>query len=192
MMQFYNCLFIKMTEVVEEIKPRRGWLLGAVASAAALAGAGWAWFKYTPQPPASGALDALWQLTMDTPEGGSLALATLKNKPLLVNFWATWCPPCVEELPLLDRFYRENKANGWQVVGIAVDQRDPVVRFLGKMPLQFPVVLAGLSGIDLGKALGNLSGGLPFSVVVTAGGIIAHRKMGRVTPEDLKAWALLR
>ena len=88
----------------------------------------------------------------------------------------------VEELPLLDRFYRENKANSWQVVGIAVDQRDPVVRFLGKMPLQYPVVLAGISGIELGKSLGNLSGGLPFTVVLGSDGLIAHRKMGRVTP----------
>ena len=182
----------KMTEVPAEANSRRRGMVAAVAGVAAIAGAGWAWLKYTPQTPAPGALDALWQLTMDTPEGGSLKLAALKGKPLLVNFWATWCPPCVEELPLLDRFYQENKANGWQIVGIAVDQREPVIRFLGKMPLKFPVVLAGFSGIDLGKSLGNLSGGLPFSVVVTSDGSIAHRKMGRVTPDDLKAWALLR
>ncbi len=121
-----------------------------------------------------------------------MSLAAFKGKPVLVNFWATWCPPCVEELPLLDRFYQENKANSWQVVGIAVDQRDPVVRFLGKMPLQYPVVLAGISGIELGKSLGNLSGGLPFTVVLGSDGLIAHRKMGRVTPDDLKTWALLR
>jgi len=181
-----------MTEVNESLPSRRRWVIGAVAGMAALAGAGWAWLKHTPQVPASDALDALWQQTLDTPEGGTLKLAALKGKPLLVNFWATWCPPCVEELPLLNGFYQENKANGWQIVGIAVDQRDPVVRFLARMPLQFPVVLSGMSGIELGKSLGNLGGGLPFSVVVTSDGAIASRKMGRVTPDDLKTWAQLR
>ena len=162
------------------------------AGAAACAGAGWAWWKHSPQPIASGAEDALWQLTLDTPDGGKMALAALKGKPVLVNFWATWCPPCVEELPLLDDFYQKNMANGWQTVGIAIDQRDPVVRFLGKMPLHFPVVLSGMSGIELGRSLGNLSGALPFSVLLGSDGVIAHRKMGRVTPDDLKAWVLLR
>ena len=165
--------------VPPDMKSRRGWVFGAVAGLAAAAGAGWAWWR-------------LWQQSLDTPDGGKMSLAAFKGKPVLVNFWATWCPPCVEELPLLDRFYRENKANSWQVVGIAVDQRDPVVRFLGKMPLQYPVVLAGISGIELGKSLGNLSGGLPFTVVLGSDGLIAHRKMGRVTPDDLKTWALLR
>jgi len=179
------------TEVTDNLATRRRWVIGVVAGVAGLAGASWAWLKHAPQAPASNVLDALWQLTLDTPEGGSVKLATLKGKPLIVNFWATWCPPCVEELPLLNRFYLENKPNGWQIVGIAVDQQDPVVRFLSRMPLQFPVVLSGMSGIELGKSLGNLGGGLPFSVVVTSDGSIAARKMGRVSPDDLKAWAQL-
>jgi hypothetical protein len=95
-------------------------------------------------------------------------------------------------LPLLDRFYRENSPNGWQVVGLAVDQPSAVRGFLQKMPLSFPVGLAGLGGTELGKSLGNLVGGLPFSVVVGSRGSVLHRKMGRLATADLALWAALR
>jgi thiol-disulfide isomerase/thioredoxin len=118
-----------------------------------------------------------------------LALATLRGRPLLVNFWATWCPPCVEELPLLSSFFRQNSAKGWQVLGIAIDQTDAVNRFLVRSPVSFAVVMAGLAGLELSKSLGNLSGGLPFTVVLAANGEVAHRKIGRVTEADLSAWS---
>jgi thiol-disulfide isomerase/thioredoxin len=133
----------------------------------------------------------LWSLSLATPDGGTLSLAALRGRPLLLNFWATWCPPCIEELPLLDRFYRVNSANGWQMLGIAVDQQDPVQRFLSRSPVAFPVVLAGFAGIELSKSLGNLSGGLPFTVVLGQDGAVAHRKMGKVTDVDLSAWQRL-
>jgi thiol-disulfide isomerase/thioredoxin len=171
---------------------RRRWLIAAVAGAAALTGAGLAWRKYQPQAMASGPELALWQLAFATPEGAQLQMATLRGKPTLLNFWATWCPPCVEELPLLSRFYDENSAKGWQVVGLAVDQLAPVQRFLAQSPVSFPVAMAGLPGIELSKTLGNLSGGLPFTVVLGANGQVAHRKIGKIVPDDLRAWADLK
>ncbi len=167
---------------------RRRWLTGAVATAAALAGAGLAWRRYQPQAMASAAEATLWSLEFATPEGGLMRMASFRGKPLLLNFWATWCPPCIEELPLLSRFYAENAKKGWQVLGLAVDQRDPVNRFLARDPVTFPVALAGLAGVDLGKLLGNLTGGLPFTVVLGADGLVAQRKMGKVSPQDLEAW----
>ena len=62
-------------------------------------------------------------------DGGKLALANFLGKPLLVNFWATWCPPCVKEMPLLDRFAQEQRAAAWQVVGLAIDKIEPVREF---------------------------------------------------------------
>lgn len=171
---------------------RRRWLLASVAGAAALAGVGLAWRTYRPQTMSPQAESGLWQLEFATPDGSALRLATLRGRPLLLNFWATWCPPCVEELPLLSRFYQENSVKGWQVLGLAVDQADPVKRFLAQVPVAFPVVLAGLPGIDLYKSLGNLGGGLPFTVVLGSDGQVAHRKMGKVTADDLRAWAQLR
>ena len=127
-----------------------------------------------------------------SPSGIALPMRQFAGKPLLLNFWATWCPPCIDELPLLNSFFTQNKSNGWQVVGIAVDQLAAVQAFLQRTPLQFPVAMAGLPGIELSRSLGNLSGALPFTLVFGSNGDVLHRKMGRVTPEDLGAWSPLR
>lgn len=168
---------------------RRRWLMGAVAGGAALAGAGLAWRTYQPQPMAPAAESALWQLEFQGLDGGLFSMASLRGKPVLLNFWATWCPPCIEELPLLSSFYQEYSSKGWQVLGLAVDQLEPVTRFLAKSPVTFPVALAGLPGVELSKSLGNLTGGLPFTVVLGSDGLVAHRKIGQISPANLLAWA---
>lgn len=170
---------------------RRCWLMGAVAGAAALAGAGLAWRTYQPHAVSSTVELGLWQLEFPAPDGGVFKMASLRGKPWLLNFWATWCPPCIEELPLLSSFHQEYSVKGWQVLGLAVDQLEPVKRFLAHAPVTFPIALAGVSGIELSKSLGNLSGGLPFTVVLGSDGLIAHRKIGKVTPDNLRAWSSL-
>jgi thiol-disulfide isomerase/thioredoxin len=173
-------------------RARRRWVLGVAAGVAALAGAGLAWRRYRLQTVSPTAEATLWQLQFATPDGGVISMASLRGRPLLLNFWATWCPPCVKELPLLSDFYRGNSARGWQVLGLAVDQPNPVKRFLAQSPVSFPVALAGAPGLEISKSLGNLSGGLPFTVVLGADGQVAHRKMGLLTPDDLRAWAVLK
>lgn len=167
-------------------------LYAAVAGLAAAGGAGLAWWRFQPHAVEPGAEAALWSMEFEKPEGGTLSLHALSGKPLVINFWATWCPPCVEELPLLNAFYRQHAANGWQVVGLAIDQPSAVRKFLQRMPLDFPIGLAGLGGSDLGRSLGNLTGGLPFTVVLGGEGRVLHRKMGQVTPEDLQLWTALK
>ncbi len=116
-------------------------------------------------------------------------MASLKGRRVLLNFWATWCPPCVEELPLLDSFQQQRAANGWQVVGLAIDQPSAVRQFLARTPVRFPIGLAGLEGTELAKSLGNLSGGLPFTVVLGPDGQVRQRRMGKLSRADLDAWA---
>lgn len=171
---------------------RRRWLYAAVAAVAGLGGAGLAWWKFSLKPVDEGAMAALWQLSLETPTGGQLALQSLRGRPLLINFWATWCPPCIEELPLLDAFYKENAAKGWQVLGLAVDKVGPVRDFLGKQSLSFPVAMAGMEGVSLSKSLGNLSGGLPFSIVLGVDGKVRNRKIGKVSQADLALWRELK
>jgi len=175
---------------------RRNLLYMGAAAAAGLAGVGAAWLKYEPQKltpvQTNAAQDALWALSFDTPDGQPQPMSNFRGKPLLLNFWATWCPPCVEELPLLDAFYQEQKAKGWQVLGLAVDQSSAVRKWLEAKPLSFAVGMAGLSGIELSKSLGNAAGSLPFTVVFSGSGQLLHRKTGKVTPDDLKLWAALK
>lgn len=170
---------------------RRRLLYASVGAAAALAGAGLAWRKWSPAGPEGKLGDEFWGLSFQTPTGSSLPMASLKGRALLLNFWATWCPPCVEELPLLDRFYQENRGKNWQVLGLAIDQPSAVRLFLQRTPVSFPVGLAGLEGTELSRSLGNLSGGLPFTVLAGASGKVLQRRMGRVTPADLAQWAQL-
>jgi thiol-disulfide isomerase/thioredoxin len=168
---------------------RRGLLYGGVAVIAAVAGIGGAWWRRLGSSGGGERLDdAFWSQRFERPEGGELAFDSLRGKPLLVNFWATWCPPCVEEMPMIDAFFRENGANGWQVVGLAIDQPSAVRKFLDRTPVSYPIGLAGLQGTELVKRLGNTSGGLPFTLIVDASGTVAARKMGKLAPGELQAW----
>ncbi len=178
-------------------KRRTALIYGGAALAAGLAGVGAAWWR-SEESPATGPraaagtpAAAFWALTLESPDGVPMAMQGFSGKPLLLNFWATWCPPCVEELPLLSQFQEAQRSRGWQVLGLAVDQPSAVRTWLARSPLTFPVAMAGLGGTDLSKQLGNSTGGLPFSVVLGADGAVLHRKAGQLTPEDLAAWAQL-
>ena len=172
----------------------RRWLLGATAATAALMGLGAAWWRTSQgdAPAGEAPVDGFWSQQWESPNGTVITMESFRGRPLLINFWATWCAPCIEELPLINDFYRQNRIKGWQVLGLAVDKLAPVQSFLKKMPLEFPVAMAGLSGSELSRGLGNLAGGLPFSVVLGSDGLVAQRKLGRLQPDDLSNWLRLK
>jgi len=167
---------------------RRLWLYGAAAVLAAGAGAGAAWWKQTPRRGGEALGASFWGKRFERPEGGELVMESLRGKPVLLNFWATWCAPCVEEMPMLDRFFRDHAANGVQVVGLAIDQPSAVRKFLQRTAVTYPVGLAGLDGTELIRELGNTAGGLPFTLAITADGSVVERKMGKLEQTDLDAW----
>ena len=90
---------------------------------------------------------------------------------------------------MIDAFFRQRAASGWQVVGLAVDKPVAVQNFLGRTPVSFPVGILGLAGLGVVKRMGNEAGGLPFTLVLHAGGQVLERKIGQITPEDLDRWA---
>ena len=170
---------------------RRAWI-GLSTVALMAGGAGWFTRQRTAPPEASNADGSdPWALHFERPEGGTLALADLRGRPLLINFWATWCPPCVKEMPMLDAFARAQAARGdagWQVIGLAVDGPTPVREFLKKTPVSFPIGLAGFGGTELVRQMGNTTGGLPYTVVLGADGRVLHRKLGETNLKELQEW----
>ena len=169
---------------------RRGWFLAAgVAAAAAAAGVGWALWRQRAAAAPPGVTAELWAASFDTPDGQRLALAPLRGQPLVLNFWATWCPPCVREMPALDRFARDFASQGWHVVGLAADSAEPVRNFLARAPVSYAIGLTGFAGIELSQRLGNSSGGLPFTLVFGRDGSLLQRRMGETSYEQLAGWA---
>ncbi len=175
---------------------RRQWLvLGAVGAAAAAAGAGWKLWRQQ-QALRLEAADAaalaehggLWGLSFPQPGGGELSMAALRGRPLVLNFWATWCPPCVKEMPQFDRFATDFASQGVQVVGLAIDGPTPVREFLTKVPVSYAIGLAGLNGTELGRQLGNERGALPFTVLFDAQGQVRQRKLGETNYDELASW----
>ena len=167
---------------------RRGWLTAASVGSASM-GVGLAWWYLGVRQSATDRelLEEFWASEWQTPDARRLAASEMRGHPLLLNFWATWCTPCIAELPLLDHFFRENHPKGWQMLAIAIDNLVPVQTFLSKNAYEFPVVMGAAGGITLARKLGNLSGGLPFSVLISANGGVAYRKMGALTESDLQA-----
>ncbi|MCV0438194.1 MAG: TlpA family protein disulfide reductase [Hydrogenophaga sp.] len=170
---------------------RRTVAMAGVALAAAAAGGFLSWRRLQPQAVRSEAQAAFWAGAYEGPHGEAVRLADFHGRPLLVNFWATWCPPCVEELPLLNAFHQAHRTRGWQVLGLAVDQASAVRGFMQKLPLNFPVAMAGFAGTEISRSLGNVTGALPFSVVFGASGELLHRKIGKLSEADLAQWAAL-
>lgn len=165
-------------------------LIGLAGLAGLGGGAWWSWRQQHLATPAGEALPAnFWTLEFDTPTGSTLALARLKGRPLLLNFWAPWCPPCVKEMPEFERFHREFGAKGVHVLGLAIDGPTPVRDFLTKVPVSFTIGLGGFGGTELAQALGNPTAGLPFSVMIDANGLLRHRKMGATSFDELARWA---
>ncbi|MFO1219056.1 MAG: TlpA family protein disulfide reductase [Burkholderiaceae bacterium] len=152
------------------------------------AAGGVAWRRWLMRP-SDDDPQALWAMRFAKPDGGELVMANLRGKPLILNFWATWCVPCIRELPAFQRFRRDQAAAGWQLLALAVDAPVPVIEFMARFKLDLPVAMAGVEGLELMRQLGNVQGGLPFTVVMRGDGRVLDRKLGETKDEDLANWA---
>jgi len=106
------------------------------------------------------------------------------GKSLIVNFWATWCAPCRNEIPLLQKLQREHAAEGFQVVGIAADFRDKVIPFADGMKIEYPVLIGEQEALDAAKAFGVEAFGFPFTIFADARGRIVAAHMGELTQPE--------
>jgi thiol-disulfide isomerase/thioredoxin len=176
---------------------RRLLITGGVAgAAAATAGLAWQRLSENRRLQEQAAVDrdtaGFWTLqfpTPDDPEPRTLAMAAFRGQPLLLNFWGTWCPPCVKEMPELDRFARDHAASGWRVLGLAVDNPRAVREFLKRTPVSYAIAMAGFDGSELARKLGNAQSGLPYTVAFDRRGRIARNKAGETNAAELAVWA---
>jgi thiol-disulfide isomerase/thioredoxin len=154
-----------------------------VGAAAALAGA---WLAPHLSENQKGR-EALEQAQFTDMSGRLRTLSEWPGRVLVLNFWATWCAPCREEIPALVKIRDQLAASGLEIVGIAIDQAAKVAQFAKEVPISYPLLLAGGNGLDLIRALGNPSGGLPFTVVLSRDGHVAERHLGAVSESLLLA-----
>lgn len=161
------------------------WLVVAAALLALAGGVWFAWSKLESNEAVGQPATSLLGLSLPDPEGKEHALAQWKGKVLVVNFWATWCGPCREEMPMFTRFQRELGPKGVQFVGIAVDQPDKVRQFASDLGLNYPALIGGYGAMELSKALGNTIMALPFTVIVDRDGRVAHTQLGPLKEQQL-------
>jgi len=130
-------------------------------------------------------------ITLPDLHGEPRALSDWLGRPVLVNFWASWCGPCIEEMPLLDGFAQEQGAEGVQVIGIALDNQADVEAFLADLPVRYTILMDQPGPADSSVQLGNSRGVLPYSVLLDAEGRVLREKLGVFTRRELADWARL-
>lgn len=118
--------------------------------------------------------------------GNQRTLDEWQGRILVINFWATWCPPCREEIPALVLAREKLLPSGVEFIGIAIDQASKVSKFKDQVPISYPLLISDAAGLDLMRQLGNPSGGLPYTIVLDRKGALIHRNLGGVTQQKIE------
>src|SRR5512143_1322466 len=170
---------------------RRGPVLAVALAALIALAAGVLWRQlagdavWAPSAPRDGG--TLFALSLPDPSGRQQPLAQWKGKVLVVNFWATWCEPCKEEMPRFMKLQADYGGKGLQFVGIAIDEPDKVSAFARDLGLNYPTLVGGYGAIELSKTFGNRLGALPFTIVLDRAGGVAHTQLGPLKDAQLQA-----
>ena len=160
------------------------WLI-PLAAALIAAAAGFALHKYS-RSATDEALAKLTVVPLQDLSGSLHRLSEWRHKVLIINFWATWCEPCREEVPALTRIQSKFEANGLTIVGIAIDSADKVRSFAKLYGINYVILLGGTESLDLLRGLGNNAGGLPFTLVLDRAGKIRATRLGGIRESELE------
>jgi len=137
--------------------------------------------------PAHTASTNLYARTLEDLGGKPQAFSQWQGKPLLVNFWATWCAPCVQEMPELSAIANEEAGKRFNVIGIGIDSPTAMREFAAKHNIKYPLLVGGMGGTDIARDFGNANGGLPFTVLIGADGQVRKTYLGKLKFDALKA-----
>ncbi|GGC08282.1 thioredoxin [Oxalicibacterium flavum] len=163
-------------------------LFAMVALVFGILGSLYSAWRYMPATPESPVVAKLLANKMpDVVNQRAQSLSAYQGKTLVLNFWATWCAPCVDEMPELVQLQKDFAERDVQVLGISIDTPDNVRAFAEKYNISYPLLLAGMTGTDLARQFGNQTGGLPFTVLVTPSGAVKKTYLGRLKMEELRA-----
>jgi thiol-disulfide isomerase/thioredoxin len=165
-------------------KPLRAALI-AVAAALALAAGLVAHLSWRTGSPDAAAVSALTLAQFQDLGGRPGSINNWRGQVVIVNFWASWCPPCREEIPGLISIQRQFAAKGVQVVGIAVDSVENARTSAAELKIDYPVLIAGIEVIDLTRKLGNRAGALPYTVILNREGKVIATHLGLISEADL-------
>jgi thiol-disulfide isomerase/thioredoxin len=138
-----------------------------------------------PVPSTQSIPDTLPDIAFTDRGGATRHLSDWKGRPMLVNFWATWCGPCQDEIPLLEQLSRDRAKQGLQVVGVAVDSRAAVLEYARRAAIQYPLLIGEQPGLKAVRALG-MDEVFPFSVFVDARGRIVTLKIGALRADQAR------
>lgn len=168
---------------------RRALLVAAVGSLAVAAGIGVHLWRIGSigAKPADDAARAILESRLTTLDGLTRTLDGFRGQILIINYWATWCAPCREEIPMFVRLQRELAANGVQFLGIAVDQADKVVDFSREFAVNYPLFIGGIDAVELSRKAGNRAGVLPYTLVLDRSGAIRASLVGELTETRMRA-----
>ncbi|MBX3651132.1 MAG: TlpA family protein disulfide reductase [Burkholderiales bacterium] len=136
--------------------------------------------------PADDAARAILESRLTTLDGVARTLEDFRGRILIINYWATWCAPCREEIPMFVRLQQELSGNGVQFIGIAVDQADKVFDFSREFGINYPLFIGGIDAVDLSRKAGNRAGVLPYTLVLDRFGAIRASLVGELTEARLR------
>lgn len=133
------------------------------------------------------ATDDLFAQSMTDADGKPTRMAQWRGKPLLVNFWATWCPPCVEEIPALSALQKELSEQKMQIIGIGIDSAANIKEFSSPLGIGYPLYVGGMGGSGLTRKFGNKAGSLPYTVLISGNGHVMKTYLGKLDMVRLRA-----